>query len=174
MSISIRGLSLHQPYASAMALGMKRLETRSRTTTVRGVVLLHAATRQAPADDPVWEYMPLSVDDLPSGAVVALGNLVGSYRAEELPPHVAILRRANPEHSLGDFSPGRFVWEFDDVVALPEPVACKGAQGFWLPSHETLDAIEAQLPAMRGDNSIYVQAMRRRNREDRLRESNGD
>lgn len=35
------------------------------------------------------------------------------------------------ERIYGNYSPGRFGWILEDVRALPEPIPCKGAQGFF-------------------------------------------
>ena len=39
----MKGLTLTQPWASAVALGIKHVETRSWRTEYRGAVLIHAA-----------------------------------------------------------------------------------------------------------------------------------
>ena len=39
----MKALTLHQPYASAIALGLKHFETRAWKTTYRGPVAIHAA-----------------------------------------------------------------------------------------------------------------------------------
>ncbi|MBW3663539.1 MAG: hypothetical protein KY469_10605 [Actinobacteria bacterium] len=47
----MRGLSLWQPRASLMPLGVKRIETRSWSTSYRGPVVIHAAKRRP---EPGW------------------------------------------------------------------------------------------------------------------------
>jgi hypothetical protein len=32
---------------------------------------------------------------------------------------------------FGDYTPGRFAWEFANMRMLPEPIPAKGAQGLW-------------------------------------------
>jgi hypothetical protein len=41
----MKGLSMMQPHASAVALGLKRIETRSWPTRYRGLVAIHASRR---------------------------------------------------------------------------------------------------------------------------------
>ncbi len=43
--MSVRAITLWQPWASLVALGLKRFETRSWPTNYRGKLLIHAATR---------------------------------------------------------------------------------------------------------------------------------
>lgn len=35
------------------------------------------------------------------------------------------------EIALGDWTPGRYAWEFANVKILPEPIPAKGKQGLW-------------------------------------------
>ena len=42
---------------------------------------------------------------------------------------------------------GRYLWEVDQVAALPEPVACKGAQGLWPLPPEVLARVRMQWAA---------------------------
>lgn len=44
----MKALSLHQPYASAVAMGVKRIETRSWRTNYRGPLAIHATARVLP------------------------------------------------------------------------------------------------------------------------------
>ena len=40
-------------------------------------------------------------------------------------------RDISDERPFGDFTPGRFAWLLEDIVALPEPIPAKGHQGLW-------------------------------------------
>jgi hypothetical protein len=134
-------LTLTQPWASLVAAGAKRLETRSWSTPYRGPIAIHAAqgfprgavetcfmapfagTLKVTVDGP---FAPRS---LPRGAIVCTATL-----AEVAPTDSATVRawlRRGPEHErfFGDFTPGRFAWLLTDVHALSEPVAHRGAQG---------------------------------------------
>ena len=101
----MRALTLHQPYASFIALGVKHIETRSFKTNYRGPLAIHAGKRRpkqiwCDADEgtpelvfplfdsyeqnPCWEWME-NVHDYtqqgyrwigPLGVVVATANLV--------------------------------------------------------------------------------------------------
>ncbi|HEV2070419.1 MAG TPA: hypothetical protein VGR26_11540 [Acidimicrobiales bacterium] len=44
--MSVKALTLHQPWASLVALLVKRIETRSWSTTYRGRLYIHAGARQ--------------------------------------------------------------------------------------------------------------------------------
>jgi hypothetical protein len=108
-------LSLHQPWASLLAHGKKRVETRSWAIKHRGPLLIHAAKRWTPdegyvAADPLW-FRPalesigitLTPDDaacerawgLPLGAIVGRVNVVDCVPTAfvrdslSLTPHIA-------------------------------------------------------------------------------------
>lgn len=93
MDGDVRVLSLHQPWASLVALGVKTIETRSWSTQYRGHLLIHAAKRRpnfavmkALIGDNAkawnaWYSAGLVSDDgetdhMPFGAVVASCRLV--------------------------------------------------------------------------------------------------
>lgn len=65
--------------------------------------------------------------------------------SEGEPRTVSIKRGAVPPpgtHDGGRWFVGAYGWLLDDVVALPEPIACKGAQGLWTVSADVLARIQ--------------------------------
>ena len=76
----MKALSLWQPYASLVALGVKRIETRSWQTSYRGPLAIHAAQRRCGAeayDEPLYRPGDLgNPATLPLGVVVATCTLV--------------------------------------------------------------------------------------------------
>lgn len=119
----MRAISLWQPWASAIPLGLKRVETRGWKTDYRGPLAIHAAKRWTVEQRKFTEKQGLS--DLPFGAIIAVCNLFNLVPIELL-SHVS-----NIEKSYGDYSPGRYGWILTDIVALPEPIPFKGGQGFF-------------------------------------------
>jgi hypothetical protein len=127
----MRALTLWAPWGTAMALGVKTIETRSWKTNYRGPVLIHQSKKPlcdclagVPWRDRNWMLADLKGAPIPLGAVVAVGTLVACIPTEQLTPSFAA-------RHWGDYSPGRFAWSFDDLRALPEPIYCPGAQGLW-------------------------------------------
>lgn len=140
----MRGLSLTQPYASLVALGVKRFETRSWSTSYRGPLAIHAAKGLSPVGGRrglaqlcgrphCWEALSgqhtFAPALLPRGAIVAVASLTVVHRTED------VRHSLGPDHerelAFGDFGDGRYAWRLDDVVALPQPIACRGALGLW-------------------------------------------
>lgn len=125
----MRALSLTQPWATAVAIGIKQYETRSWSTSFRGLIAIHAAK-----GFPKWarEFASLEYslgrlpERLPLGAIVATARIAGVFHVEEIAPGVSAIERL-----YGDYSAGRYAWQLEDVNALPEPIPCRGALSLW-------------------------------------------
>lgn len=153
----MRAISLWQPWASAVALGSKRVETRHWPTNYRGPIAIHAAKRKVIGElihlgshwgwqgafdglRPTEKWVDLE-SVLPFGAVVAVCTLadcrpsesftVGELETPRQPDRNAGHLYKWTERQMGDFSPGRFGWVLTDVRRLPEPVPFVGRQGFF-------------------------------------------
>lgn len=123
----MKALTITQPWASLIALGYKRVETRSWTTKHRGPLAIHASAGWTKADRTFAEELVaegvLPTLDVPRGAVIALAELYAISPTEGL-------EISKEENRMGNFGPGRFAWGLSDVVAI-EPVPAKGALGLW-------------------------------------------
>lgn len=142
----MKALSLTQPWATLVAIGVKRLETRSWSTSYRGWLAIHAAktfsqwARDICLKEPYCSALAAGGDngliDLPLGAIIAVGNLHrvgiigrqadGAVRVQGLELPVEGI-----ELSFGDYTPGRYAWVFTNVRRLHQPVPFKGALGLW-------------------------------------------
>jgi len=134
----MRAISLWQPWASAIALGHKSIETRSWRTKVRGPILIHAAKRM---DREQREFASVEralgrlPERLPLGALVARAVISDCYTTEYL---LAAGKVGPIEKLYGDYGPERFGWILTDIEALPEPIPFKGGQGFFEVPDEVL------------------------------------
>ncbi len=149
----IHVLQLWQPWASAVALGSKRIETRDWETDYRGPLAISATARCVKgeladlAGDPVWcGALGEALDRaLPFGAIIAVCRLVdcrptGDFTADELdqPRRNAGLHTGYSwtERQMGDYSPGRFGLVLSGIHRLPKPLPFKGRQAKLLPAPE--------------------------------------
>ena len=138
----MKALSLTQPWATLVALGIKKIETRSWQTSHRGPLAIHASkglpeyARKFLRTD----FIAAMVDAeycYPLGYILATVNLVdclpmkSSVRSRGIFDDYPELELDRRELALGDFSEGRFAWVFEDMVLLPEPIPAKGALGLW-------------------------------------------
>jgi len=138
-------ISLWQPWATLMAIGAKRIETRSWATRFRGWLAIHAAQKwnkelkglclQEPFVDVFKMQRPNQADCfyledalkyiLPLGHIIALVNVIDcvQIRASNTP--------SENERYFGDYTPGRFMWITNKAIKLPEPIPYRGSQGFF-------------------------------------------
>jgi len=141
----MRAISLWQPWASAIALGLKQIETRHWWTDYRGPLAVHAAKRWGPDERDTACLFARRFDQRlaapPLGAIIATACIVDCVRTERLHP-------SEQEDAFGNFAPGRFGWILRDVVALADPIPFKGAQGFFDVPGELLGI--APTPALQG------------------------
>jgi len=131
----MKAITLTQPWATLVAIGVKRIETRSWRTFYRGPLAIHASKRISDSEfrDFNGETISLvleahdihSFHDLPLGVIVATCTLVRILRI--YPDNVP----AVPEFCFGDYTAGRWAWYLSDVKALAEPVPAKGNLGLW-------------------------------------------
>jgi hypothetical protein len=139
----VKAISLWQPWATLIALGIKRIETRGWSTRYRGPIAIHASKRfeRDALDDIVWDLGDrgqwqsanrLSVvsdsGQIPRGALVAVARLAEVRTTDDLFGGDTL---TPTEYVCGDFHPGRFGWLLEDVRALETPVPFRGAQGLF-------------------------------------------
>ncbi|WP_339060073.1 ASCH domain-containing protein [Tepidibacillus marianensis] len=133
----MRALTVWQPWASLLATGNKKNETRSWNTNIRGPVAIHAAKKPIKEVIPLMDpeavklvnrlLYPALLGQLPTGCVVGTGNLVDCILITK--EYIKTLSRE--EILLGDYTPGRYAWVFENFRLLSTPVPTKGDQGFW-------------------------------------------
>ena len=157
----IRGLSLTQPWATLVAIGAKKVETRSWGTRYRGRVAIHAAKgfptyARALAGHNRWARAALAeagygiTRALPLGAIIAVATLadVRGTGPNELQPAGWIFDLIGQEQAFGDYSPRRFGWFLEDVQPLANPIPCRGALGLWEVPADVLAMIDERLEAI--------------------------
>lgn len=164
-------LSLQQPWATLVAIGAKSIETRSWSTPYRGPLAIQAAKTwnaeliAVAGADPFATLLRAAgfcqtaiYRPPPRGVIVAVCRMLGCVRVPI--PHFVhgdsciaagrTIPPEEPERSFGNYSPGRYAWILADVVALREPIQCRGSLGLpdlslSLPA-ETVAQLEALLP----------------------------
>lgn len=160
----MKALSLWQPHAQAIALGLKPWETRDWSTNYRGPLAIHAAKRRwddigrwhEVARAQLREASRLGVFgmlNMPYGAVVCVADLVDCVRTSEL------RGRIPEEHEFwGDFSDGerglgRYAFHLKNVRLVRPAFAVRGQQGFFevdLPGFEGVTSSAGSLSLFEG------------------------
>jgi hypothetical protein len=136
-------LSLWQPWASLIAIGAKRIETRGYWTNHRGPLVIHAAKNTSEmylleTDDFLWPLLDAKLLDydlanhqlcghsLPLGAAVALVDLVDCVSSDKIRPSLS-----QQERAFGNYAPGRFGYILENIRPFKEAIPLRGAQGFF-------------------------------------------
>lgn len=130
----MKAISLWQPWASLVAHGLKRFETRHWTTSYRGPLAIHAAKRKPELSVSDRELIQAVIDmgyrtlgQLPYGCIVCTCELVDIYPTHWLIPPPDF---TEAERSFGNYAPGRFAWRLDNVQIV-DNIPARGSQGFW-------------------------------------------
>lgn len=148
----MRALTLWQPWASLMAMGLKQHETRSWGTKHVGPLAIHAAKKSPRTPGPLvvmlaahWgikvSAAELVLEQMPVGSVVGVVDLVGCQSTLRCDPQ-------DLDRALGDYGPDRFAWLTRDPAKLADPIACRGRQGLWRLRPEVADRVIVQLRAI--------------------------
>jgi len=142
----MRAITIHQPWAQLIALGLKQYETRSWRTGYRGPIAIHAGKawkreqiaqqcefvhclrREFGAND---QRVLTFEENPPLGAIVAIANLVLCKHISCHLKETWVETLPELERRFGDFSKNRFGWKLADVRKLSEPVNLNGHQGLW-------------------------------------------
>lgn len=125
----MKALSIHQPWAWAILHAGKVVENRTWATTHRGPLLVHAAKSRASYDrEKAFDWREIygtpipSWEELITGAVVGVVDVVACLRAAEAPPT--------------PWAEGPWCWVLANPRPLADPVPFRGAQLlFDVPDH---------------------------------------
>lgn len=149
----MRAITLTQPWASLVAIGAKRIETRSWSTSYRGPLAIHAAKgfpgyakdlakcrrvmdllspHLGPSVGSVDAYMT----QMPLGCVVATCNLVDVLPSDSRGCLAGVFEDypsldTDQERDFGNYEPGRWCFVLENVVRLPVPVPARGSLSLW-------------------------------------------
>jgi hypothetical protein len=136
----MKALTLTQPWATLMALGQKRIETRSWPAGYRGELVIHAAkgfpkwAKEACDEEPFRSALgQWTAKTLPLSEGLCVVRLIGCYRTDEM-HKLAFQMGYKPnarELAFGDYSEGRYAWLTEYVRALPYTGPRRGALGLW-------------------------------------------
>jgi hypothetical protein len=147
----LRCVTIRQPWASAIALGAKLVENRTRSTSYRGLIGIHAGKAWAPGGvhdervqrailgmlcgmDPGEAWARFGSLHLPAGSVIAVANLVDCHRAGAAP---CCGQWGDPE-----------CWHMvlANVRRLPMPVPAKGSLALpWVAPEDVAARVMGQM-----------------------------
>lgn len=117
----MKALSVRPPWAWAIAHARKRVENRSRRTTYRGPIAIHASKKLTQSDVRKLERIlgrRLNPERFVRGAIIATASLV-----DVLPSKECRNRWASSRY--------RYCWVLRSIRPLAEPISAKGSLGLW-------------------------------------------
>ncbi len=148
----MKALTLWQPWASLIAMGQKKIETRCWTTKFRGEIAIHSAAHFPPKflgascrTDPFRDELAdvfncrrdrddrcgVHVNDvlkrLPMGQVLCIVRLTAVTEIDWM------LREeiTNREKIFGNYEDGRYAWHLEMVSLIQPPIPAKGNRMLW-------------------------------------------
>lgn len=135
----MKALTIRQPWASLLAHGIKRYESRTWATSYRGPLLIHAGLGRVSIDpqSPLDRFLATALpsESLPRGAFIAIADLVAIHRADSIAPFW-------PEELLSNFQPGGYLWEVAHPRLLARPLPARGALSLWTPALDVHTALD--------------------------------
>ena len=119
----MKALSIRQPWAWAIFRAGKDIENRDWPTRLRGRVAIHAAkgmTRDEYQNALYFIQEATGKFQCPDFEEIVRGAIIGTAEIADC------VSESTSPWFMGDYG---FVLR--DVIALPEPIECRGALGFW-------------------------------------------
>ena len=131
----MKAITLWQPYASLIAEGIKRTETRNwkpPASIIGTDIAIHAAMRWTRDEKQEAAYFSQELRELgplPLGKVVAVVSIKAIYSTDgtdwpKVPEVMASYR-------YGDYSPGRYIWHLTNIRKVAPPFIFTGRQRFF-------------------------------------------
>lgn len=131
----MQALSLMQPWASLVVMGIKTIETRRWQTGHRGPLLIHASQRKAgaiiTAEPPIARHIP-HFNKLPFGCIIGQATLTNIVLLQHvhLSP-IDIATQSLELNAFGDETGNRYAWLLEDAVSFDQPVPARGHLHLW-------------------------------------------
>jgi hypothetical protein len=131
-------LSLMQPFATLIMLGVKRYETRTWRSKFCGKLAIHASSRFPEAARALCRQEPFRSLLLRAGyhhpADLPTGAILGTARLEECVLAATVLQSLQDhpaERAFGDFGKGRWAWKLSDPTPFERIQPCRGRLGLF-------------------------------------------
>jgi hypothetical protein len=125
----MKAITLYEPWATLVAIGVKPHETRSWPTSYRGPLAIHAGKSR--------DYLGLAESAGPIRAALrAAGYKDAGFFALGCVVCTCVLDTCTPvelvtPNAFGDYTAGRFAWSLTKVQRLSVPVPARGFQQLW-------------------------------------------
>jgi activating signal cointegrator 1 len=128
----MQAITLYQPYATAILVGKKKIDTRSWKTNHRGTIAIHAAKvfpkfeQELLRKEMITSRLPPNIEEYSFGAIICLADITDVRATEDLYFEIGV-----NERRYGNYSKGRWGWILTNIRPLLKPIKCNGRQKTW-------------------------------------------
>ena len=156
--VDMRAVSVWNPWATLLAHGFKKNETRGypAPASLLGESIAICSTKTVKADQRnAWGEVPPAIkfEALAAGLIkpasLMQGHLLGFATVadcvETTPAFIEGLTAR--ERALGWYGPGRYAWLMSAFLPLSSPIPVRGAQGIWRLPDDVYAQAQGQLEA---------------------------
>jgi hypothetical protein len=130
----MKALTVIQPWASLLAAGAKRYETRTWSTRYRGPLLIHASKKMPLSAQEIAKQEPFISTLFAAGfhhpTILPTGVILAAVQLVDCSATTAIAL-SDEENHFGDFRPGRWAWECIVLKQFANPIPFRGSLGLW-------------------------------------------
>ena len=124
----MKAISIKEPFASLIASGVKKIETRSWKTNYRGELFIHAS--KIPVQtlrDNILKGVTKDMN-LNCGNIICKCNLVDCVYMDE--KFIENIKQNPIEYSVGVYKIGRYAWILEDIELIV-PIPINGKLNVW-------------------------------------------
>ncbi len=123
-------ISIKEPFATLIANGIKKIETRSWKTNYRGELFIHASGKQLAKEFIKNDFVLDLIKnmDMNYGNIICKCNLVDCIYMDE--QFLNYIKQNQIEYNLGEYKLGRYAWIIEDVEPI-YPISAKGRLNLW-------------------------------------------
>lgn len=133
-----KALTIHQPWATLIAQGIKTIETRSWPTKYRGPILIHSSIQSPDKIKAAASILKKYIfTELPTGQLLAFTTILSVVQNRHLNIFLnnhypyTLPNLTEKEQELGNYQPDYFSWILSEPTILPHPIQTKGALSLW-------------------------------------------
>lgn len=123
-------LSIKEPFATLIANGTKKIETRSWKTNYRGELFIHASSvgvSYSKLRNQLVKNLSKNLK-LNCGNIICKCNLIDCIYMDER--FIKKIKQNTIEYSCGEYESGRYAWILDNVELI-YPIPAKGKLNIW-------------------------------------------
>ena len=122
----MKALTIWQPYAQAIAIGLKKFETRSWSTKYRGKIAIHASVKPLSKERKLLAEK-YDIKNFSFGEIIVIADLTDCILMTEN----FIKSQPQSELDLGNWCIGNYAWKLENIQILTPPQKASGKQGLW-------------------------------------------